>query len=118
MNGSTDAYSDAARGAPAEPQDREDEQGGFFRRIFEALTPGDDTQAEDGAATAPAVEMGLGNLGRLTVEDVAVPKAEIVAVPVDIDKDELVRVFRESGKTRLPVYEGTLDFAAAMQELK
>jgi magnesium and cobalt transporter len=58
------------------------------------------------------------NLRRMRVEDVAVPKAEIVAVPITISKDDLVAVFRESGLTRLPVYEGTLDTPVGMAHLK
>jgi magnesium and cobalt transporter len=45
----------------------------------------------------------------MRVDDVAIPKAEIVAVPLDIGKDELVEVFREHGFSRVPVYKGTLD---------
>ncbi len=45
------------------------------------------------------------NLRRLRVEDVAIPTAEIVAVPSTISMEELVGVFRESGMTRVPVYE-------------
>ena len=58
------------------------------------------------------------NLRRLCVEDVAIPKAEIVSVSADIKKSELVSVFRESGLTRLPVYEGTLDNPIGMVHLK
>ena len=49
---------------------------------------------------------------------VAIPKAEIVSVSADIKKSELVSVFRESGLTRLPVYEGTLDNPIGMVHLK
>ena len=52
---------------------------------------------------------GMANLRRMRVEDVMIPKAEIVSVPRDISKDALVEVFRDSGLTRLPVYKGTLD---------
>jgi magnesium and cobalt transporter len=52
---------------------------------------------------------GIGNLRRLRVDDVAIPKVEITAVPVDIGKDDLVAVFREHGFSRLPVYDETLD---------
>ena len=45
----------------------------------------------------------------MRVDDVAIPKVEIVAVPIDIGKDELVEVFRSHGFSRLPVYKGTLD---------
>lgn len=62
--------------------------------------------------------LGIGNLSRMRVEDVAIPKAEIEAVPLDLDKDELVRVFRETGMTRLPVYDGTLDTPVGLIHLK
>ena len=61
---------------------------------------------------------GMFNLRRLCVEDVAIPKAEIVSVSADIKKSELVSVFRESGLTRLPVFEGTLDNPIGMVHLK
>ena len=68
----------------------------------------------NGSAAPP----GLGNLRLMRVEDVMLPKAEIVAVPVHIRKDDLVEVFRDSGLTRLPVYNGTLDTPAGMVHLK
>ena len=46
------------------------------------------------------------------------PKVEIVAVPVDTTKAALVEVFRKSGMTRLPVYEGTLDSPLGLVHLK
>ena len=54
----------------------------------------------------------------MRVEDVAIPSAEIVAVPANIPKDELVQVFRDSGFTRVPVYEGTLDTPLGFAHLK
>ncbi len=61
---------------------------------------------------------GLGNLRRLRVDDVAIPKVDIVAVPVDIGRDDLVEVFREQGFSRLPVYKGTLDHPQGLVLLK
>ncbi len=61
---------------------------------------------------------GIGNLRRLRVDDVAVPKVEIVAVPLDIGKDDLVEVFREHGFSRVPVYKGTLDQPQGLVLLK
>jgi magnesium and cobalt transporter len=54
----------------------------------------------------------------MRVEDVAIPKPDIVAVPATITKDELVEVFRDSGLTRLPVYDGTLDTPIGIANLK
>jgi len=57
-------------------------------------------------------------LRRMRVDDVAIPKAEIVAVPLDIGKDDLVEVFREHGFSRVPVYKGTLDHPQGLVLLK
>ena len=54
----------------------------------------------------------------MQINDVAVPKGEIVAAPVDIALADLVEVFRDSGFTRLPVYEGTLDMPLGLVHLK
>jgi len=51
----------------------------------------------------------VGNLLRLSVEDVSIPKADIVAVQDTISKSELFETFKETALTRLPVYENTLD---------
>ena len=61
---------------------------------------------------------GIWNLRQLRVEDVMVPKADIKSVPVTITKEDLVNVFRESGLTRLPVYNGTLDTPSGFVHLK
>lgn len=58
------------------------------------------------------------NLRRMRVEDVAIPSAEIEAVPVTISQHDLVQVFRQSGFTRIPVYEGTLDTPLGFVHLK
>ena len=69
-----------------------------------------------GAAAVPVP--GIVNLRRMRLEDVAIPKAEIVSVPIDIRKDALVEVFRKSGLSRLPVYKGTLDTPVGLVHLK
>ena len=122
MGDSIDGSSTAARSAQAESlntnESTGEDPGGVFRRIFDAFSPGDDTTAAGGAGAPARDTVGMVNLRPLTVEDVAVPKADIVAIPVDINKDELVTVFRESGLTRLPVYDGTLDTPVGMAHLK
>ena len=51
----------------------------------------------------------VGNLLRLSVEDVSIPKADIVCRLQSITKDELFDTFKNTALTRLPVYENTLD---------
>ncbi len=79
-----------------------------------AQQPGRAAAPASGGAQVP----GIVNLRRMRLEDVAIPKAEIVSVPVDIRKDALVEVFRESGLSRLPVYKGTLDTPVGLVHLK
>jgi magnesium and cobalt transporter len=76
------------------------------------------TGASQSRAPAQSERLGMMNLRSKRVDDVAVPKADITAVPFDIKKDDLVKVFRESGNTRLPVYKGTLDTPVGLVHLK
>ena len=104
--------------------DPEESNGrGFFGRIFGALNPAETTPQAPGNSPAasqsvPVPLYGLANLRKLRVYDVAVPKAEMVAVPIDIGKDQLAEVFREHGFSRLPVYKGTLDKPQGLVMLK
>jgi len=98
-------------------------QPGFFGRIKAALNPseqsGEFTDRTSGTGpVAPAPPLGMVNLRRMRVEDVSVPKADILSVPVDIKKDDLVQVFRDSGLSRLPVYQDTLDTPIGLVHLK
>lgn len=52
------------------------------------------------------------------VGDVSIPSSEIVAVPCDITMADLVREFRTSKLTRLPVYDNTLDKPMGFVHLK
>lgn len=94
--------------------------GGFFSRVIGALTPSDNDPNND--ITPPPADRlsarGMMNLRRMRVDDVAIPKADIVAVPLTANMDELVTVFKESGLTRLPVYDGTLDTPVGLAHLK
>ncbi len=94
---------------------------GLLSRFLGAFANPDATKTPElnGVDQAPTPKAhGMINLRRLRVEDVATPAAEIVAVSAQISKDELVQVFRDSGLTRIPVYEGTLDTPVGMAHLK
>lgn len=123
--GSSNDGSIAAHSAQHEDQtESEPPQRGIFGRIFDAFSGADSQAASDAKdaaqapSTGPQPVHGLGNLRRLRVDDVAIPKAEIVAVPVDIGRDELVAVFREQGFSRMPVYKGTMDHPQGLVLLK
>ncbi len=122
MNDTDEGSSSAAQSAQNSDTDR---QPGFLGRIFAALSPAQKSaepseNRPDRANGAPLSPLppGMVNLRRLRVEDVAVPKADIISVPSNIKKDDLVSVFRESGLTRLPVYKDTLDTPTGLVHLK
>ena len=121
MGDTTDGSSSAAQSAQSIETS---ENRGFWSRIIDVLTPeGQDEgdtggPAAEGLAGGEARPHGILNLRRMRVEDVAIPKAEIIAVPSDIRKDDLVAVFRDSGLTRLPVYKGTLDTPVGLVHMK
>ncbi len=56
--------------------------------------------------------------GKLTVEDVMVPRADIIAVDDTVTVDELMRVFRQTEHSRVPVYHETLDDPRGMIHIR
>lgn len=55
---------------------------------------------------------------RLRVEDVMVPRADIIAVEAEISLGELLATFRTAGHSRLPVYGETLDDPKGMVHIR
>jgi magnesium and cobalt transporter len=121
MGSSTDG-SPAAPGAldqgPTEDPASDPGQRGFFGRLLSAFTPAAEDTGSDIPASPATASPGLHALRRMRVDDVAIPKAEIIAVPLDIGKDDLVEVFRAHGFSRVPVYKGTLDHPQGLVLLK
>lgn len=122
MGSSTDDVSAALDAPSADPAP--DRPRVILRRLFgsrKSSTSGSAQQTASTlpvAASAPVSLPGLSNLRRLRVDDVAIPKVDITAVPVTIGRDELAEVFREHGYSRLPVYKGTLDHPQGVVTLK
>ncbi len=96
------------------------EPRGLFGRLFGVFDKGESDAGETPpeAVQAAVQQPGVGNLRRMRVDDVSIPAVDIVAVPVDIGKDALVAKFKESGLSRLPVYQGTLDHPLGLIHLK
>jgi magnesium and cobalt transporter len=104
----------------SEPDPERSGPRGLLGRIFGAFDKSDSESGDTRAEVAPvaSLTLGVGNLRRLRVDDVAIPAVDIVAVPVDITKDALVAKFKDSGLSRLPVYQGTLDHPLGLIHLK
>jgi magnesium and cobalt transporter len=58
------------------------------------------------------------HLGELRVDDVAVQRGDIIAVPETLGFDELVKAFADAGHSRLPVYRDSLDTIIGMVHIK
>jgi magnesium and cobalt transporter len=95
----------------------------FFSRLFRRDSPDDEDETPSpagsaGSISARDVRLNLRKLRRLRVDDVSVPRADVVAVPVDASLAEVAGIFRESTLTRLPVYNETLDHPLGLVHLK
>ena len=107
----------------------------FLKRLLQALT-GQSADAtamresleeviEESDRESPALSVQervmLGNLlrfGELKVQDVMVPRVDIIAVEEGTDLNELVRLFRDAQHSRLPVYRETLDDPVGLVHVK
>ena len=58
------------------------------------------------------------DLENATVEDIMVPRNEIVGIDVDDEWDEVLEHLRQSQHTRLPVYEGEIDRIIGVLHMK
>lgn len=116
---------------PVEEQRASDEEGSWFDRLLQTFGLGEepdlrelieDALARSKSDTLSAQERGMLRrilrFGKLTVEDVMVPRADIIAVDASVTIDELMRVFRQAEHSRLPVYHETLDDPRGMIHIR
>src|SRR5262245_26214908 len=61
---------------------------------------------------------GIIQIGDKSVREVMVPRTDITAIPRDASLDEIVKVFRQYRHTRLPVFEGDLDYIVGLVNVK
>ena len=55
------------------------------------------------------IGVNLKNLRDLSLQDIAIPKSDIIAISEDTSKNKLASIFRKTTFTRIPVYSATLD---------
>lgn len=63
----------------------------------------------DEDAPPPQLVHSIFRFSATTAREVMVPRAHVVALPLDVSPDELVRLLAEEGHSRVPVYEGSID---------
>ncbi|MBN8820004.1 MAG: HlyC/CorC family transporter [Sphingomonas sp.] len=95
-----------------------------LRRELENVIEQYDDQEDEAPAKgdlAPIERQMLRNMlhfSEHTVDDVAVPRADIIAISQDASFAELMALFAEAGHSRIPVYEGTLDHITGMIHIR
>ena len=81
----------------------------------------EESERSNDVALSPQERVMLANLlkfGELRVDDVMVPRADIVAVEETTSLCDLVRAFREAQHSRLPLYRETLDDPTGLIHIK
>jgi CBS domain containing-hemolysin-like protein len=121
----------AENDVPAEEARQTDEEVSWFERLLATFGLGEepdlrelieDALARSKSDTLSAQERSMLRrilrFGKLTVEDVMVPRADIIAVDDNVTIDELMGVFRQAEHSRLPLYHETLDDPRGMIHIR
>jgi CBS domain containing-hemolysin-like protein len=101
------------------------------KEIEEAIDEYDGEEQDSGSAGAAATAKkgdlsaierqmlrNLLHFSEHTVDDVAVPRADIIAIEEKASFSELAALFAEAGHSRIPVYRGTLDTIIGMIHIR
>jgi CBS domain containing-hemolysin-like protein len=116
---------------PVEETRTSEEEGSWFDRLLATFGLGEEPDLreliEDALARSKSDTLSgqersmlrrILRFGKLTVEDVMVPRADIIAVDDTVTIDELMRVFRQAEHSRLPVFHQTLDDPRGMIHIR
>ena len=105
----------------------EGEETSLRRELEEALDEYDE-DSEDGEGNSPAkgdlsaierqMVRNLLHFSEHTVDDVAVPRADIIAIEEKASFEELAALFAEAGHSRIPVYRENLDTIVGMIHIR
>ncbi len=103
---------------------RDSEENSLRAQIEEVISEheNDNPESEVGSQDLSAIERemlrNLLHFSEHRVDDIAVPRADIVAVEVSTPFDEIVAIFAEHGHSRMPVYRDNLDQIIGMIHIK
>jgi CBS domain containing-hemolysin-like protein len=89
-----------------------------LREVIEDALARGQGAPDDFSAQERKMLLNILRFGKLTVEDVMVPRADIVAVEEQASVDEVMRVFRQAEHSRLPIYRETLDDPRGMIHIR
>lgn len=89
--------------------------GSFFSRLFKT---GSDEPNGEKEHEREVLMNAAENFHILKVEDVMIPRADIIAVDIDISMKDLANAFKDAGHSRLPVFKETLDEPTGLVHVK
>ncbi|WND01346.1 hemolysin family protein [Temperatibacter marinus] len=78
----------------------------------------EDTNGKSLGADEKEMLFNVLNYGELRVDDVMVPRADIISVDMEIGLKDLLKTFSKAGHSRFPVYRGNLDDVMGMVHVK
>ena len=98
-----------------------------WRRLFSKAAPAPTPNGAEEAPTPQAIEASEAEremmervitFKKKRVDDVAIPRADIIAVDVATDISDLLKTFSEANHSRLPVFRGDLDDPLGVVHIK
>ena len=89
--------------------DKKKKKTSFWENVF---------RTEDRTHSSDSVAADLPNLSDLRVDDIAVPKADIIAAPEDSSLQKISEIFRKFRISRIPIFQETLDNPLGFLHLK
>ncbi len=88
---------------------KKEKQSSFWNNVF---------NNEEKTNNSGIVDQTLPSLSDIRVEDIAIPKADIVAASDDMTSQELAEIFRRFRLSRIPIFKDTLDNPLGQLHLK
>ncbi|MFC5444426.1 transporter associated domain-containing protein [Rhizobium halophytocola] len=131
--GQENSSSDEGSSSPGRHEPAARQQASFWDRVVRLLRPHQPSTLREnltdalltdervGAVFSPEERAMLQNILRfreVRVEDVMVPRVDIEAVDQNVTIGELLTIFEESGRSRMPVYCETLDDPRGMIHIR
>lgn len=89
-----------------------------LRASLEDIIEGDESEAQELRIEERDMLINILNFAQLRVEDVMVPRADIIGVEAQASMGELAGIFRDASHSRLPIYRETLDDPIGMVHIK
>ncbi|MFC7292413.1 hemolysin family protein [Hirschia litorea] len=100
--------------------------GGLFSKIFGLFsnengegTPENGEEVVSSPTPTPSeMRLRIAEFETATVSDVMIPRVEIIAVDVDTNVEDLLKIFTEEAHSRMPIYREALDDPIGLVHLK